>query len=557
MNPNKKNKDQSLNNQLADYALFPEMNPGPVLRFDLKGNVLLANKAARELFGENILFEGKWINLCKEHNKEIWGQILEVKESISLETIVKGRDIMFTYVLTSDRDFIFTFGTDITERREAEKKIEEYARFPDMNPAPVLRLDLDGYILLANSAAHKELGMDLKGKCWREFCPILSKDNVWNSIQNATNEPYYIETQLGNKTFMFAHRRDEFSDLLFAFGADITQNKKTEMLLRQSEKMATLGTLAAGIAHELNNPAAAARRAAVQLQEIFVRLEETHLQLNTIIFSESERNVLQIIEQRAREHSKNPADLDAITRSDKESEIEAWLEENNIENAWEYSPTLASLEFSLEELTNYRNLFHDDSFSAVLKWIISFYPVYVLLNEINQSSTRISEIVRAMKSYSYLDQAPIQNINIHEGLDNTLIILRNKLKDGIEVIRDYANDLPKIIAYGSELNQVWTNIFDNSIDAMNGKGRIKIQTSKENSNIVIQIEDNGPGIPKEILSRIFDPFFTTKEPGKGTGLGLSNCYSIIVEKHKGNIAVESTPGKTSFNVTLPIAPAKS
>ena len=557
MNPNKNNNERPLQNQLADFARFPEMNPGPVLRFDLIGNVLLANKAARELFGENVLLEGHWLNICQEHNKEIWEQILEVKESMSLETIIRGRYIMFIYVLPSNRDFVFAFGTDITERRGAEKKVEEYARFPDMNPAPVLRLDLNGYILLANSAAHKELGMDLKGKCWRDFCPVLSKDNVWKSIQNAINEPYYIETRLGSKTFMFAHRRDEFSDLLFAFGADITQNKKTEMLLRQSEKMATLGTLAAGIAHELNNPAAAAKRATIQMQEIFVRLEETHLQLNTIIFSESERKLLQSIEQRARKHSKNPVKLDAIARIDKESEIETWLEEHSIEEAWEYSPTLTSLEFSKEELKNYRDLFHDVAFAAVLKWIISFYPVYILLNEINESSTRISEIVDAMKSYSYLDRAPIQNINVHEGLDNTLIILRNKLKDGIEVIRDYAGDMPKIIAYGSQLNQVWTNIFDNSIDAMNGKGQIKIRTMKDNSNIEIQIEDNGPGIPKEIQSRIFDPFFTTKEPGKGTGLGLSNCYSIIVEKHKGNIAVESTPGKTCFNITLPIEPAKS
>jgi signal transduction histidine kinase len=180
------------------------------------------------------------------------------------------------------------------------------------------------------------------------------------------------------------------------------------------------------------------------------------------------------------------------------------------------------------------------------------YLVYTLLNEIGQGSTRISEIVGALKSYSYLGQAPVQSVNIHEGIDNTLVILRNKLKTGITVHREYDLNLRPIVAYGSELNQVWTNLLDNAADALNGKGEIIIRTKHSEKSVQVEIEDNGPGIPKEIQSRIFDPFFTTKELGKGTGLGLSTSYSIIVEKHNGEISIESKPGQTCFTIVLPI-----
>jgi len=178
--------------------------------------------------------------------------------------------------------------------------------------------------------------------------------------------------------------------------------------------------------------------------------------------------------------------------------------------------------------------------------------VHQLLYEIGQGSARISEIVRALKSYSYLGQAPVQWIDLHEGLDNTLVILRNKLKAGIEVHRDYAADMPSVHAFGSELNQVWTNLLDNAADAMDGKGTLTIRTRRQDPWAVVEIEDNGPGIPPALQSRIFDPFFTTKAPGKGTGLGLSTSYSIVTDKHHGRIDVESRPGMTRFTVRLPI-----
>jgi signal transduction histidine kinase len=176
-----------------------------------------------------------------------------------------------------------------------------------------------------------------------------------------------------------------------------------------------------------------------------------------------------------------------------------------------------------------------------------------LLGEIGEGVSRISEIVKALKTYSYLDQAPVQDVDVHEGLDNTLVILHHKLADGITVRRDYDSDLPHVEAYGSELNQVWTNILDNAIDALGGEGQITIRTRQDAGSVVVEIEDNGPGIPPEVLPRIFDPFFTTKPVGSGTGLGLAISYNNVVVRHRGDIQVHSQPGQTVFEVHLPIA----
>ena len=545
-------KAHLLQKELADYALFPEMNPGPVFRLDKSGKILLANKAGRNLFGEDNILRINWIKICPGFNEEMWQEIIESKEPLSIETDIDRKCIMFSYVSNEDKTLVFAFGTDITELRSVEKQLADYARFPNMNPAPVLRLDLEGNILLSNTAALQVFGFDLEGKCWRDVCPGLKKDAIWELICEATAEPYNIEVRVGKKEFMFSHRRDLQSNLLFAYGADITQSKKTEVALRQSEKMATLGTLAAGVAHELNNPAAAMSRSSEQMNEAFTLLEKSHIQLSKINFSVEALDVLHMIEQRSKQYAINPEDFNAIVRSDKETEIEDWFLDRNLDNACEFAPHLVELGIDTATLTEYYSLFPEDSFFIVLQWASSVFQVYSLLNEIKRGSTRISEIVSALRSYSYLGQAPVQLINVHEGIDNTLVILHHKLKSGITVTRDYGNDIPLISAYGSELNQVWTNILDNALDVLNGKGEIIIRSIKEDPNVIIEIVDNGPGIPNEIQSRIFDPFFTTKEPGKGTGLGLSTSYNIIVEKHKGKISVNSQPGETCFSVVLPI-----
>lgn len=327
--------------------------------------------------------------------------------------------------------------------------------------------------------------------------------------------------------------------------------RSTELMLRQSEKMAQLGTLTAGIAHELNNPAAAAKRGTSQLVLVINQLQEAQIGLSKLALSTQKWDELGELNTIIRDRATNPINMDSLDRSDREYEIEEWLDAHNIPDPWEFASTLVDLGFEEEQLTQLANDFQADQLVQVISWLGSSYSVYSLLDEINQGAGRISEIVKSLKTYVYLDQAPVQLVDIHEGLNNTLVILRHKLKEGIDVKREYTEGLPQIQAYGSELNQVWTNIIDNSIDAMDGKGEILIRTKQDGDWVIVELEDDGPGIPDDIQEKIFSPFFTTKAVGKGTGLGLNISYNII-QKHGGEIKVFSKPGKTRFQVCLPV-----
>lgn len=323
--------------------------------------------------------------------------------------------------------------------------------------------------------------------------------------------------------------------------------------LRQSEKMAQLGTLTAGVAHELNNPAAAVKRGASQLEETQLAYGEAQAGLARASLNPEQQASLNDLAKQARALAARPLDIDALSRSDQEYALEEWLEGHNVEDGWELAPTLVNLGYNAGQLAELARLFDVQQLPAVVTWLGATYNVYSLLAEVSQGASRISEIVKALKSYVYLDQAPVQSVDIHEGLDNTLLILRSKLS-GIPLRREYASDLPKIEGYGSELNQVWTNILDNAADALvnTAAPEIIIRTRHKDGWVTVQIEDNGPGIPPEVQARIFDAFFTTKPPGQGTGLGLDISYNIVVNKHRGEIKVFSHPGSTCFQVELPV-----
>ena len=336
------------------------------------------------------------------------------------------------------------------------------------------------------------------------------------------------------------------------FGKLLERTRGTEAMLRQSEKMAQLGTLTAGVAHELNNPAAAVKRGADQLLSAFTEYGDTQAQLERLGLTEPQQEGLARLSARARGQAARPAELDALARSDLEYELENWLEDRDVDNAWELAPTLVNMGYKTDGLAELAEGFEGDQLSAVIGWLNATYSVNNLLAEIGQGAGRISDIVKALKSYSYLDQAPVQSVDVHEGLDNTLLMLRSKLNTGLSVVREYGADLPNIQAYASELNQVWTNIIDNAADVLGESGQITIRTRQEGTRLVVEIEDDGPGIPEEIQSRVFESFFTTKPPGKGTGLGLDISYNIVVTKHRGDLRLESRPGKTTFQVLLPL-----
>jgi signal transduction histidine kinase len=298
--------------------------------------------------------------------------------------------------------------------------------------------------------------------------------------------------------------------------ARLTQN---EALLHQQEKMAALGTLSAGLAHELNNPAAAAQRSASQLKETQSKwLNLTH-RMEVASFQENQTN--------------------------------------GTESAWELAPAMVHFGWNVPALEKLRDNLPQSLFDLSILWLGIGCLMMGLLSEVLQTTERISQIVHAVKSYTYLDQAPLLEVDIHEGLENTLVIMQHKLKQGVTVKREYSPNLPRIEAFASELNQVWTNIIDNAIDALNGKGEIKIKTYEEDQRVVVEITDTGPGIPDEIQSRIFEPFFTTKAPGQGTGLGLHISHDIVANRHHGQLLVESKPGETKFKVILPLNLAKA
>ena len=328
--------------------------------------------------------------------------------------------------------------------------------------------------------------------------------------------------------------------------ARLTQN---ESLLHQQEKMAALGTMSAGLAHELNNPAAAAQRSAAELNKALLKLQVLTHQIEATAFKENQTDWLDDFMRESSRRFASPVKLEALERIELVDQLQAWLEANGVESAWDLAPAMVTFGWKIEELEKLRG---SAFFNLSIQWLGISCLTLGLLSEVRQATERLSQIVQAMKSYTYLDQARLLEVDVHEGLENTLVILQHKLKQGVTIKREYSPNLPRIEAYASELNQVWTNIIDNAVDAMNGKGEIVLRTYVEDKHVIVEIADNGPGIPENIRSRIFEPFFTTKSPGKGTGLGLHISHDIVANRHRGQLLVESKPGATKFKVVLPV-----
>jgi signal transduction histidine kinase len=326
-----------------------------------------------------------------------------------------------------------------------------------------------------------------------------------------------------------------------------------EVMLRQSERLATLGRLSAGMAHELNNPAAAAKHGAEQLKTAIARVERAQYALGAGELSGEQQEVIAEFEKQAGERAKKPRSLDPIARSDLEQEVEGWLDRNGIQDPWEHAPTFVTMGLDVVELEDLSKNFDPSMTPIVIDCVGSRFAALSLLEDVGRGARRIAEVVKALKGYSFMDQAPVQLVDVREGLDDTLVMLSCKLRAGINVNLNYADPLPRILGHGSELNQVWTNIIDNAISAMGDEGALDLKAYRDDDWVVVEVADNGPGIPVEVQGKIFDPFFTTKAPGEGAGLGLSISHGIVVEKHRGQISVCSKPGATRFAVKLPIS----
>jgi signal transduction histidine kinase len=326
--------------------------------------------------------------------------------------------------------------------------------------------------------------------------------------------------------------------------------RSTEATLMQREKLAALGTLAAGLAHELNNPASAIRRSSEHLREVFTEWQRRTAELSSLPLTSEQAKRLTSLESSIGDCG--VASADAVACSFEETRLSDWLEERGVAEPWDVAPALVPFGWSVDRVKQMAEDFPGELFEPVLRWVAAGLAGQGLLQEIQRSAVAISDIVRAVKTYAYLDQAPVQEVDLRASLEDTLVILRHKLKEGVAVERHFAADLPRIEAFASELNQVWTNLIDNAIQAMGGKGTLELHAARAAENVEVRVVDHGPGIDPELGARIFDPFFTTKPPGEGTGLGLHIVYNIVVNKHHGRVEYESRPGRTEFKVTLPM-----
>jgi len=328
--------------------------------------------------------------------------------------------------------------------------------------------------------------------------------------------------------------------------------RNTEAMLGQHQKMDSLATLTAGLAHELNNPAAAARRSAGQLRQTINDWLNSRSGLDALnLEPRLNEAVLNRLRDDIAEHDHLEMVQDPLDRSDRESEVENWLSEHGMQVAWECAPIFVSFGWNPDSLETWCAEFNNHEIPIILHWLATGYIVHNLLDEINQSTERVSEIVAAVKSYTYLDQAPRKVVDIHDGLENTLAILQHKFKPEITLLRDYDRSIPRVEVYASELNQVWTKLIDNALDAISNGGLLRLITRQQEGNVIVEIDDNGPGFPTSVLQHLFEPFVTTKEPGQGAGLGLHIAYNII-QKHHGQIEVDSQPGDTRVVVSLPM-----
>jgi signal transduction histidine kinase len=318
---------------------------------------------------------------------------------------------------------------------------------------------------------------------------------------------------------------------------------------QQRDRLAGLGKLSAGLAHELNNPASAAKRATSLLRDAFKRIKDAVQELGKHQLTATQKSEIERLEASFLQPAQDP--LDTLAISDLEDQIDSLLRSHGQSDLWQLASDLAHRGVKPEVLESLFATLDADVARAALVRIAASVEIANLLNEIESSTSRISDLVRAVKEYTYMDQTPAQSVDVVKGLENTLTILHHKLKRGVTVRREYEKVPLLVNSFGSELNQVWTNIIDNAIDAMGGKGELRVRTYRDDTCVVVEIADNGPGISPEVKAHIFEPFFTTKGVGEGTGLGLDTVQRIV-KKHRGTIQVNSKPGDTRFQVFLPL-----
>jgi signal transduction histidine kinase len=448
--------------------------------------------------------------------------------------------------------FLFDGLTDeqLAELRDAGDEVAFHAGeilFREGEPAVQWWVLLAGRVELVRRTGHEESVVN-----------AMDRPGVWAGGFRAWDDAgMYLTTgraaEDGRMLRIPAPALSEWARKWFPFSIHLIEGffrtvRNMEARSRQRESLVALGSLAAGLAHEINNPASAAARSVDALAATcdtlltsLVRLAERSLPAERFVAIDALR----------REIDPAAAHLDPMALADREEELNDWLDARGVGGAWRIAPALAAAGVDLAWCERASEILDGDTLEPGLEWVASTYSSSALLSEAKDATTRISGLVAAVRSYSQLDRASLQLIDVTEGIESTLVMLGHKLRGGVDVVRDYDAELARIEANPGELNQVWTNLIDNAIDAMDGKGTLRIATRPDGDCIVVEIADTGAGMPTEVQSRAFDPFFTTKDVGKGTGLGLDISRRIIVERHVGEISIDSVPGRTVMRVRLP------
>jgi signal transduction histidine kinase len=381
-------------------------------------------------------------------------------------------------------------------------------------------------------------------------------------LDTEANRNYNASMRAVTPVRLFTLSADDFTTLMrqwFPMALHLLEGvfygtQRTQRAIGERERLLALGSLSAGLTHELNNPAAAAVRATSSLRERVAGMRHKLAKIAGGAWDRSQLETLIGIQERAAEQVAKAPELSPIEASDREDELADWFDARGLQNAYTIAPTFVQAGLDVAWLDQVHGLVGDDMLEGAIGWLNYTIETELLMNEIEDSTGRISTLVAAAKQYSQMDRAPHQVLDVHELLDSTLVMLSRKIGD-VHVVKDYDRTLPDIPVYGAELNQVWTNIIDNALQAMGGAGTLTIRTSRVEDRLQVEIGDTGPGIPSEVIGRIFEPFFTTKPVGDGTGLGLDISWRIIVNKHHGDLAVESAPGDTRFRVRLPLRDA--
>jgi signal transduction histidine kinase len=345
----------------------------------------------------------------------------------------------------------------------------------------------------------------------------------------------------------------------FPFGVHLIKGltqtvRSIESMARQRESLVALGTLAAGLAHEINNPASVSARAVDALTETSEAMMSAFGRLAAQSISPNQFLALDTLRQQT---GPPVADFSPLALAAREDELSDWLVEHNIDRDWLIAPALAAAGIDIAWCDKVADVLDGDALGPGLEWLAGSFSMSGLLAEVKESTGRISELVAVVKSYSQMDRATVQSTDIREGLESTLAVLAHQVNGGITIKREYANDVPRIQANAAELNQVWTNLIKNAIDAMDSSGTLRVSIGVEDSVVVVEIGDTGTGMTRDVQAHAFDPFFTTKGVGKGTGLGLDISRRIVVERHGGEIWIEIRPGETVLRVRLPLRPEKS